>query len=375
MPKGLIATAVLLAFASPARAQEETGPLDQLESDLREVAGRDDRAFDALSKVLAAEFLRLDQPDRALLALRRAAGRPGAGRDILDLHARVAVQQGRPVEAFDSLTRLLALDPRDPEIQARWRKALDEGEGLLDASRHLEPLVRSDPENPRWRAALARAYLRDGRLEDAERQLGEALRLRPDDAESLELRATVLARSGRDDEATLAFEKVVGAAPDRPRLQAAWTILLDLYERRGRLPEVRRALEAEAGASSDWRVHVRLAELLRRAGDEAGARRVSRDALAKVPEADSVYFRQQEINQLLRAGDPAAESELRRAIELEPANGILYQQLANFLSRSGRHADACAVLEQGIAATSDPTILPAMRDTLERIKKLETGGQ
>lgn len=132
-----------------------------------------------------------------------------------------------------------------------------------------------------------------------------------------------------------------------------------LHQRRGELSEARHEYERTIAYAS-WFVpaYVNLADLLRVLGDEAGAERTLRRALAEVPDEPSVMYALG-LSLVRQQRTPESLPLLARAASLEPSSSRLSFAYALALESQGRDRDALRVIDQALSRRPDD------RDLLE----------
>ncbi len=211
---------------------------------------------------------------------------------------------------------------------------------------------RLDPDDFRWPYLLARIL----KSRDPVRALGvldKAHRLKPDFAPLHLLAAELLETKGDSDGAIDLYRRALSV--DRGSAAAEFGIgrlVLakgDLEESATHL-ERAREIDPEAGS-----IQATLSQLYHRLGREQEATEAARRARRLHPDIDvrdpvlaavteeavSIVGYQHRALDAEQAGDPSrAEALLRRAIEMRPDDASLRYNLANHLSRQGRHREA-----------------------------------
>jgi len=211
---------------------------------------------------------------------------------------------------------------------------------------------RLDPDDFRWPYLLARILKsRDPRR--ALEVLANAHRLKPDFAPLHLLTAELLETNGDSNGAIDSYRRALSV--DRGSAAAEFGVgrlVLakgDLEESAAHL-ERARELAPEAGS-----IQATLSQLYHRLGRQGEATEAARRARRLHPDLDvrdpvlasvmeeavSLVGYQARALDAERAGDPSrAEALLRRAIEIRPDDASLHYNLANHLSRQGRHREA-----------------------------------
>ena len=120
-----------------------------------------------------------------------------------------------------------------------------------EAVETLKGITRARPDNAEAHAELARVLLEWKMTDEALSALRRATTLAPDDPARRRELAAAAAASDRFDEAVRAWEKVLELAHDDAARDEAWTQVVNLYQERERLPELRQRCEARYGANPD----------------------------------------------------------------------------------------------------------------------------
>lgn len=159
---------------------------------------------------------------------------------------------------------------------------------------------------------------------------------RPDDPDAVGALGRALYAYGGIEAAAECFER--SRALDRKAFE--WAYLLGVaYADLGRSAEAQAAFrEAAALRPDDLPTTLRLADLLERSGDAAGARTLLEGALERSAAGAAVHFR---LGRLTLAEAPAASVEhLERALAIEPDYREALYALANAYRAEGRAEDA-----------------------------------
>lgn len=308
---------------------------------LGRIAYRDDRHADAAERYRAAMAARAGRyPEAALnlgLALRAAGDRAGAE------------------AAYRSA---LAMRPEYPE--AMFNLAMLHGSTLGGLEPDLETadgwLVKAVAADPGYAAAwFNRGVIaaRRKRRPEAEAAYRKAIAVRPDYVDAHLNLAAVLARSGRFAEAVEENRAVIRL---EPRNAKAWFNLGRAYngleQRAQAAAAYRRAVELDPGYTAAW---LNLGVVLADGGDPAAAVEVYREALDL--EAGNVKLRFNLALQYRKLDRlESAESELRRAVRLDPAYRRAWRLLADVVER---RAGKAAAEQVRIAAANAGRIAPA----------------
>ena len=304
--------------------------------------------------VLAAAYLRIEQPDSAIQELE---GNTNQDPDLIRLLSQALYLRG------DLALALSTLEPVANNVQASIRAespdvdrilgaeiALAYGEMLAAADRHqeaiayLELATQLDPENA-----------------DAWEQLGQALSTtsRADESE----KAMEMSRAIRQ---TLGLEvglstQVPGSDPTDARLQRA-LLLADQGQAEAALSIVR---QEQILAPDDIRPRVLEARMLSQMGRFGEAREVADRVVDAAPDSADAYYVRGTVLLDLGLGGPA-EVDLRRAITIVPSHTAAMNDLAVLLMVRGEKEEARLLLEQVLTLNpEDPT-------AIENLKALES---
>ena len=279
--------------------------------------------------------------ERAIAEFRRAA----AGDPIL---ADPAAGSGFMVRAFDALRQGRLAESQSLLEQSGRRDSSEVNRvlGLVHWAKaeydtsiaSLTLAINLSPRNERARLTLARVLNAAGRDADAERALHETVRVLPDSTLARWWLALAYEQVNRFADARHEIEQVAGAAAfGESQLYAAiGRFALGAVDNAGAADAFARAILANP---NDPATHRLLANTLRQQdrADEAAAEFVA--ALLIDPADAAAHAGIGQIH--LQSGrDTGAVDALRRATDLEPANGETRYALASALERLGRTAEA-----------------------------------
>jgi arylsulfatase A-like enzyme/tetratricopeptide (TPR) repeat protein len=243
---------------------------------------------------------------RALDALAKLEGAPGAAMSVASLRAAAAVTAGRYETAETSARSVLAQEPGRSDVWVLLGRALEGQMKLPEAQRAFHEATRIDPQLAEARtghgrvlegmgpgAALAAAERmeREGQLEAALRAREVALALEPDSPVTANAVAWTLALLGRDlDRALELAHRAVAASEGETHVQDTLaTVLLVRGDAAGALQAVEAALP---DAPTDLRGHLQYlrAAALADLGESQAARRAVADSLAAGGDADELWL-------------------------------------------------------------------------------------
>ena len=373
----------VLGRAAPPRAQvaqATLGPEDQRR--FTEAVGLLQRARDEQS---------VDRAIASLESILRNARESGSVNALLAralLYKSTLARRPALVEqATVYATRGVALGGNDPEAHTTLGQLQNASGRHEDAVSSFQRALALRPNDPRALLGLAQAFERQGRAADADAMYRSGLSVRPDSAGALirygsfchrqsryaeavtyfrkvteldpelanahmNLGASLLAL-GRHDEALAAFQKSISLRPSAAGISNVGTLQFSL----GRYADAKESYEhATQLAPSDFVVWANLGDACRwtpgqdARATEAYTRAVSlaRDALEVNPK--DAYARSVLALSLARTGKTNdAQSEIRRALEIDPTNAsVLYKTAV--ISLLGGHSDrAISWVERAVA--------------------------
>jgi tetratricopeptide (TPR) repeat protein len=393
----------LLERREPGRAERHLRRAVQLEPRAIEALRLLAQAHEALRRGREARedllaILRVEPDDPpSLLALGRMALRqgdvPGAREwfhryvrgavDPPDAHVRVVFQWLEASEGQEALAAArIGIESAGPDPRLRFAEglALQELRRWSDSAEALAAIGTDAGELfVPARVALADALSRAGRHAEAEKALDAALGAQPRDVRLLAMRATVLDRAGRSPDSVALLRRAIAERerigdPDLPDL---YTALGDSLLRSGRTSE---AIATLRGALASRPRHEELLYALGIAYERAGQADVAmaqmRALLAVNPDhAEALNFLGYTYaEQGIRLEE--AERLVRRALELKPRSGHVFDSLGWVLFRRGDHRKAVELLEQADSlAGPDTTILEHLGDAYRAAARLGDAAQ
>ncbi len=268
------------------------------------VAGRADRAESILFDLLAQSPRQI----QALLAL-----------------GIIAAESGRPEAAAKHLREILALDPSYSPALC-WMSFLELQNNQIESAREFAELaVSADPSSAASRAALARCLTRKGLLPEAIVHFQKAIDLDPRNSPHLYEYAEVLIAVQLWLQAGDVLKKAVTLHPDARSLQR-----LALAELRlGRVDDAERSCRLALTGGQDLQTtHLLMAQILTQQHKSKEADGFWRRASELEGETGRVNFERALSLSAIGHFDEAVK-ELRRSIELSPAQGDAYQALVS----------------------------------------------
>jgi tetratricopeptide (TPR) repeat protein len=341
-----------------------------------------------LLTVRAFARLSLKQPDRpgALADVEHALRVAPASEEAVALRARMYADAGEFTAGAALVNAALRQHPDSTDMREILAGLYNAAGEPLKAEEQLRALVRLKPGEPRFRYALAQFYLTEHRTDDAQRVLEEAVRdLKSDDTRvrlvaflttergaaqgeqalrdfiahdpgNNDLRlalGTLLQQAGNSKAAVTVYDEVVRRDGTGPKGLIARDRLAGMALTEGRNDDARRLIEqvlAENAHDNDalaMRGQIEFGH-----GDLTAAIADFRAVLRDQPRASAVY---RLLARAYVANDQLAlaEEQLRKGIEIAPADTTLLLELARLQVQNGQAAEAVALLEP--AVTNAPT--------------------
>ncbi|WP_394849047.1 tetratricopeptide repeat protein [Pendulispora brunnea] len=357
-------------------AENKLGDAALAESVLRDWLAEDEHNLWALEELTKLRESAGDHKEVIELLLRRA-GIEADGPKIAGLKHRAAQvmteKAGDVAAAIKLYEELREDDPTDTAAQTKLRELYAQAGRHGDLARLLQDLIDS-AEGPEQRTLLrldlSKLEMELDRTTEAIDTLRAILDEVPSHGEAVLALSTLFERTGQDEELAellntqidraerdqdavkeLALKVRLGEVfetrlKDTPRAIATFEAVLE------REPEHRAALEAVARLAesrNEWeRASTALSTLTRIVPDEAGVRFALRLATARTKLGDE-------------EGAPAA---LRRALEIQPSNEEVRQQLRSLYERQGKWSDLAALLvgDAELVAKEHPDVLSPPAD-------------
>ncbi|MBV9340128.1 MAG: tetratricopeptide repeat protein [Acidobacteria bacterium] len=201
------------------------------------------------------------------------------------------LEKTQPGEAERAFRQAAAADPKDPEPHLLAGTLLEQQQRAAEAENEFRQALALDPSSRDATTALANLYMRQHRFSDAEPLLRKLLVVDPGNAGAHFQLGRMLAISGKNDEAAAELETGLKLDP------------------------------------SDSEAERDLADLYRDAGRYDQAQRLYRKLLAAYPN-DAALHHGFGVCLLKQKRFAEAETELRRAVQLQPDMGAAYGDLA-----------------------------------------------
>jgi Tfp pilus assembly protein PilF len=267
------------------------------------------------------------------------------------------------------LSKLLALNPYDPESLNLATDFADRSRDYAAAARYAARIAELEPANGPNFARLGFFRWQTGDTPGAEHDFLRARELQADHPQSAAILGDI--RSERKDYpgAATEYQEAVRREPDRIEL---WLKLADVQQARGRKPEVALAIEEVLKRRPDmWDRRTQVIDYYLEAADGAQALRQVHAGIAMLP-ADAALVTRFALYSERLDQPKDAESLWSRVIELDHANERAYYSLAQLRARAHEWDRALAAAEAGAAAVATSARLHALRvDALNALGRID----
>jgi Flp pilus assembly protein TadD len=256
--------------------------------------------------------------------------------------------------AADALARSMAGKKPHPDADAHriLGNAFASGRRYSDAVRQFREAVRLDPDDASLHFSLAMALQQDSDVPDALIELRTASRMEPSDAQPHAAAGAILLNANRVDEAVEELRQAVAVEPRNASYQAALGTALSRQV--GGARDAAAAFESavklrplEPGAMAGLISANNVEESLQQAAH------MLESTVQKNPTSAQTHLDLGVAK--ARAGElDAAQKEFRRAIELQPSNGMAHVALARTYYMAERYAEAEAEIKAAQSAGATP---------------------
>jgi tetratricopeptide (TPR) repeat protein len=322
---------------------------------------------------LAAFNTGMGEPAVAATALREAdralALKPDWERAVL-LKSEILGKRS-PDEAVRYLQDFVAAHPASKPAGGALAQFLVEQKRYAEARAVFERLWNEERANLELRFAMGALSVQMKDWPTAETIFSELKRAGYGEAGVVDLYLGQVAEESGNYQ--LAFDRYA-AVPDGERAWLAKLRAAAMLAKLGKLPEARRYLADLPAVTIEQRVQVRQAEaqLLRDAGDNAGAYAVLTQALTEHPDEPDLLYDVAMVAEKLDKLD-VVESRLARLIELRPENAQALNALGyTLVDRTPRVDEGAALIERALKLSpGDPFILDSMGWALYRQGKYD----
>jgi len=385
-------------LADMARA---AGKTDEAEKYYRSILQKDEKNVQAMVALARLEFDRKN-PEAGIAWLEKAIRADARAKAPRLLLIDTLLRQGRKERALVIARDMVQALPKDAEAiyaLARTQMAVGQTASALASFRQL---VSLQPDNAQARYDLARALVRQKNMGDAVAVLDKAIGKFPDFLPARQLRLQIEARTNSPDAALKLAREWQGAMPDKAMGDM---LVADVLYSMDRFEEAEKAYRAALAKSPSPGLVQRLYQTLKRAGNDAGARRVLTDWLKEHENDQTVRYLLSsdmiasgeydraiaEAEKILKANprnaavlnnlawlydqkqDPRAEETARKALELAPSAPEVADTLGWMLIQKSKLEEGRKLLEQAHAgAPKHPQI--AYHLAVARARSGDTAG-
>ncbi len=250
---------------------------------------------------------------------------------------------------------------RIPSEEALAARAISEAEAAMEkkdwaaAESGLRDVVAKDAANYRAWFDLAFVFSRTDRRPEAIEAYRKSVAAKADVFESNLNLGMLLLATGSDEAATFlrAATRLKPSEKPEEALARAWGVLGDALMEKSPAEALAAYREAAKLAPRDPRPHLAAGSLLQRQGDLGAAESEVRKARELQPDSTQALAALADI--YLRGKRWAeAEASLRQLLKADPANTEARFQLGRLLLQQGRKEDGVAELEAGVKESPDP---------------------
>ena len=240
-----------------------------------------------------------------------------------------------------------------------------------DARALMKKLWDHEPASHELEFAVAAIDLEMKNYPEAERLFGELKRSRYGEPGAMDLYLAQVAEEQKQYGKAIEHYRAV---TDGDRAWLAKLRIGAMYGKEGKLAQAKRWFEGLDAATPEQRIQVRQAQaqVLRDAGDDAGAYRVLEKGLADHPDSpDLIYAVAMAAEKLDRVDE--AEVQLKRLVEIKPDDAQALNALGyTLVDRTQRTNEGYALIERAHKLSpDDPFILDSMGWALYRLGRLD----
>ncbi|SDF57540.1 Flp pilus assembly protein TadD, contains TPR repeats [Limimonas halophila] len=292
----------------------------------------------------------MGRPEDAVADWRRALELAPDNAGMLGNLGLALVTIGEVDEAIERCRAALALDPEHTSAALNLGRALQTSGRLHEAVEVWEDLAARQPEAVKAHANLGNAYRDLGRPVDAEAACRRALALDSESALAHNNLGNALLDQAKLAEAESAFERATELAAD---YSDAINNLGVARQLQGRFEDAAKAHRfALALDADDAKAHAHLSNALREQGEFAKAENAIQQAVYLAPDEVDYHLLHAE---LLIAADRADEAEavVNHAVSLSPDSAQARTKLARALSLAGRYQEAIDEARQAVELQPD----------------------
>jgi len=303
--------------------------------------------------------------DRAMASTAKAIELEPDRPSVRYIAALTLFRGGRYAEAKDEVERALALQPTyEDAIRLRGTVLMRQGDveqGLAEFKR----VMSLRPNAVSLYSDMGNALYAASRYPDALSAFEKAIELSPGSAANLARAGTAAQAAGEQQRALDLYEKANAIQPRAETFSNMGTIYYGLgdYERAARSYEGALLIRPLSAIT-----HRNLGDAYLRLGRKDDARRAYRQAVARaeaevsVSPSDARALARLAVYQAKAGDDRAARQSLRRAQELSPKDGQVFQRAGVVHALAGRTTDALNAIEQAIARGVAPRLVREEED-------------
>lgn len=260
------------------------------------------------------------------------------------------------VVMFSFTMRPMAEEAQIQELIRQAKDSLEEG-NFAAAMRNLSVAVKAAPNRPDIRKALAEAYLFNGQPLQAMAEMKKSVEISPMDFEINQAYGEALEDLDTPQAALAFYGQMINKFPNQlePRARAA-----GVHEELGQ-PKLAEKIweEASRGDADDDTPFVRWGQLLAATGDTAGALKIFKKGLARMPNSALLHFNTAAL--LSVTGKPKeALAELQQAAKLDKDIEQLVEQLGLAQSTTMAPMHVVSLRENADGAFYVPSLLDGM---------------
>jgi len=303
------------ALIMRARCRSDAENLESALEDLRAALKEDPQSIEGL-RLRAQVYLKTRKFEEALADAEMALRLGGASIDLHLTRAGAKMILREPKDALDALNHAAEIAPERHDLHAKRFLVLLELSDMEEALKAIDRALELAPTNGSYRLHRGWVRLRLGQAAGALADFEEVRKASPGNLTAVEWVGRTQVQLGRIEEGMAALRAVLKAqGPGRTDL---WILVARVELERNRFEEALIAAEsAERGASEELEALLISGRALTGLKRAEAAMSKFEQALDRYPESASAWFRRGEARALL--GVSGAESDLRKAIDLDPA--------------------------------------------------------
>ncbi|MHB8726398.1 MAG: tetratricopeptide repeat protein [Casimicrobiaceae bacterium] len=269
------------------------------------------------------------------------------------------------------LESFVVKEPLSRSVNGALAQVYVDQKRYADARALMKKLWDHEPASHELEFAVAAIDLEMKDYPEAERLFGELKRARYGEPGAMDLYLAQVAEEQKQYDKAIEHYRAV---TDGDRAWLAKLRIGTMYGKEGKLAQAQRWFEGLDAATPEQKVQVRQAQaqVLRDAGDDAGAYRVLEKGLADHPDSpDLIYALAMAAEKLDRVDE--AEVQLKRLVEIKPDDAQALNALGyTLVDRTQRTNEGYALIERAHKLSpDDPFILDSMGWALYRLGRLD----